>query len=129
MLTGNSEVNTHKSNLKILVAHDNELSRAVTSKTLQLLGHKYDSANTGKEVLEKSKRDDYDLIIMDVPAPSTIQLGLLHSVDFYRVAQKRLAPQGLISVSLCGTFSARNTTPRTVANQRRPSRPRQLEGW
>ena len=62
---------------------------------------------------ETDKR--FDLIIMDVPAPSTIQLGLLHSVDFYRLAQKRLTPQGLISVSLCGTFSPKNTTPRTVA--------------
>lgn len=66
MMTGNYEISNPKSNIKILVAHDNELSRAVTSKTLQLLGHKYDTVSTGKEVLEKSKRDDYDLIIMDV---------------------------------------------------------------
>jgi signal transduction histidine kinase/DNA-binding response OmpR family regulator len=66
MQTGNYEHTSTKSNIKILVAHDNELSRAVTSRTLQLLGHKFDTVNNGKEVLEKSKRDDYDLIIMDV---------------------------------------------------------------
>ncbi len=64
--SGNQEVMQQKSPLKILVAHDNDLSRAVTAKTLQLLGHKYDSVSNGKEVLEKSKRDEYDLIIMDV---------------------------------------------------------------
>lgn len=66
MVTGNFELSHTKSNLKILVAHDNDLSRAVTARTLQLLGHKYESVSTGKEVLEKSRRDDYDLIIMDV---------------------------------------------------------------
>ncbi len=66
MMSGNFEVANPKSNIKILVAHDNELSRAVTSKTLQLLGHKYDTVSNGKEVLERSRRDDYDLIIMDV---------------------------------------------------------------
>ncbi len=64
--SGNKEVMNQKSTLKILVAHDNDLSRAVTAKTLQLLGHRYDSVNNGKELLEKSRRDDYDLIIMDV---------------------------------------------------------------
>lgn len=62
---------------------------------------------------ETDKR--FDLIIMDVPAPTTIQLGLLHSVDFYRLAQQRLTPQGLISVSLCGMLAPENHTPRTVA--------------
>jgi signal transduction histidine kinase/DNA-binding response OmpR family regulator len=66
MLTGNFEVSGQKSNIKVLVAHDNELSRAVTAKTLQLLGHKFETVSTGKEVLERSRRDDYDLIIMDV---------------------------------------------------------------
>lgn len=57
----------------------------------------------------------FDLIVMDVPAPATIQLGLLHSVEFYRLAQSRLNPQGVISVSLCGTFSPENETPRSIA--------------
>lgn len=63
---GNFELPHQKSNIKILVAQDNELSRAVTIKTLQLLGHNFESVSSGREVLDKSKRDDYDLIIMDV---------------------------------------------------------------
>ncbi|MFN0032010.1 MAG: response regulator [Flavobacteriales bacterium] len=63
---GNQEVMEQKSPLKILIAHDNELTKAVTERTLQLLGHTYDVVSTGREVLEKSKRDEYDLIIMDV---------------------------------------------------------------
>lgn len=64
--TGNAEVHATKSNIRVLVAHDNELTKAVTAKTLQLLGHKFDTVSNGKEVIERSKRDDYDLIIMDV---------------------------------------------------------------
>lgn len=64
--TGNYDVVTQKTNIKILVAQDNELSRAVTSRTLELLGHKFDTVGSSKEVLEKSRRDDYDLILMDV---------------------------------------------------------------
>lgn len=57
----------------------------------------------------------FDLIVMDVPAPSTIQLGLLHSVDFYRLARTRLTPHGVISVSLSGIFARDRETARTVA--------------
>ena len=57
----------------------------------------------------------YDLIIADVPAPLTIQVGLLHSVEFYRLIKQRLTTNGVVSVCLSGTFSAENETPLTVA--------------
>ncbi len=57
----------------------------------------------------------YDLIVVDIPAPLTVQTGLLHSVEFYKMAKKRLSPQGVISVSLSGKFERANKTPRTVA--------------
>ncbi len=66
MQSGNSDVLPNKSAIKILLAQDNELSRAVTAKSLQLLGHHYTIVSSGKEVLEKSRRDDFDLILMDV---------------------------------------------------------------
>jgi signal transduction histidine kinase/CheY-like chemotaxis protein len=67
MPTGNEEVSPMK--LKILIAEDNELTRAVAAKTLQLLGHKFTSVSTGQEVIDLAKRDDYDLILMDVDLP------------------------------------------------------------
>jgi CheY-like chemotaxis protein len=66
MQSGNKEVIASNSGLKILLAQDNELSRAVTAKTLERLGHKSITVATGKEVLEKSRREEYDLILMDV---------------------------------------------------------------
>ena len=46
-----------------------------------------------------STDEKYDLVIMDVPAPLTIQEGLLHSVEFSWLLKARLKPQGVISVS------------------------------
>jgi signal transduction histidine kinase/DNA-binding response OmpR family regulator len=66
MQSGNKDILSNKPAIKILLAQDNDLSRAVTAKTLEALGHKYITVATGKEVIEKSKRDDYDLILMDV---------------------------------------------------------------
>jgi len=66
MQSGNADVIATKSPLKILLAQDNELSRAVNAKTLQMLGHSIISVASSKEVIEKSKRNDYDLILMDV---------------------------------------------------------------
>ena len=65
--SGNTDILAQqKSNIKILLAQDNDLSRAVTAKTLELLGHKFITVTSGKEVLEKSRRDEYDIILMDV---------------------------------------------------------------
>jgi len=57
----------------------------------------------------------FDLVTVDIPAPLQIQTGLLHSVEFYEMVKERLAPGGVISISLSGTFKRTNKTPRTVA--------------
>jgi spermidine synthase len=57
----------------------------------------------------------YDLIIMDIPAPLTIQVGLLYSRDFFELAKSRLKPGGLLAVTLAGTFDDEQITSRTVA--------------
>ena len=52
---------------------------------------------------------------MDLPAPFTIQVGLLHSVEFYELVKAHLAPGGIISVSLSGSFRKGNPTPSVIA--------------
>jgi len=66
MQSGNADILSSKAPVKILLAQDNELSRAVNTKTLQMLGHTIISVASGKEVLERSKRSEYDIILMDV---------------------------------------------------------------
>lgn len=38
----------------------------------------------------------FDLIIIDLPDPKTIELGRLYSFEFYKMCEKRLKPNGLI---------------------------------
>jgi CheY-like chemotaxis protein len=85
MTSGNADVLTTKSNLRILLAQDNELSRAVTTKTLQLLGHRHITVSTIKDVMEKSRREDFDLILMDVNEQENVGMdttrNLKRSID------------------------------------------------
>lgn len=66
---GNVEGGTLNNGLKILIAEDNEISQAVTAKTLEILGHTSDKAFTGLEVMEKINRQSFDLILMDLQIP------------------------------------------------------------
>ncbi|MBL7941584.1 MAG: response regulator [Flavobacteriales bacterium] len=52
--------------LKVLIAQDNELSRAVTNRTLERLGYSCDVATSGQQVLEKVRLASYDVLVMDV---------------------------------------------------------------
>jgi signal transduction histidine kinase/CheY-like chemotaxis protein len=63
---GNAEIQPLNSKIKVLIAQDNELTRAVTTRTLELLGHKYDSAHNTKDAIEKAAATHYDLILVDV---------------------------------------------------------------
>ncbi len=38
----------------------------------------------------------YDVIIIDLPDPKTVELGRLYSFEFYKLCEKRLRPNGLI---------------------------------
>jgi spermidine synthase len=57
----------------------------------------------------------YDLIIVDVPSPLTIQEGALHTVEFYDLVKSRLTEQGVIAVQLSGPLQKNDRTPARVA--------------
>ena len=38
----------------------------------------------------------YDIIIVDLPDPKTVELGRLYSYEFYKLCQKRLRPKGIL---------------------------------
>ena len=58
----------------------------------------------GKHFL-KTTEDKFDLIIMDIPSPLTIQEAILHTVEFYQLANSRMTPKGVIAVQLSGPFA------------------------
>ena len=57
------------SNLKILLAEDDELSRQIVATMLEDKGIKIDIAQNGQEALTKSGVTDYDIILMDMEMP------------------------------------------------------------
>ena len=58
------------SNIKVLLAEDNEVNRMVAKGMFKKLGVAYDVANDGKEAVTKCNENTYDLIFMDIQMPN-----------------------------------------------------------
>lgn len=56
-------------NVKILVAEDESLNQLLISTLLEKFGFEIDIAGNGKIVLEKLKRNKYDIVLMDLQMP------------------------------------------------------------
>jgi spermidine synthase len=67
----------------------------------------------GKHFL-RSTQDRFDLVIVDVPSPFTIQEGCLYTVEFYRLVRERLTERGVVSVQLSGQLRRNNDTAAQV---------------
>lgn len=67
----NVDFNLNSNNLsaRILVAEDNELNRHLVKSLLVEWGFTFDVVENGKEVIEILKRNNYDLILMDIQMP------------------------------------------------------------
>jgi signal transduction histidine kinase/CheY-like chemotaxis protein len=60
---------TLQKELNILVAEDNTINQKVAETIFSNLGYKIDLAIDGKEVVEKVKKKNYDIIFMDLQMP------------------------------------------------------------
>lgn len=68
--------------LNVLIAQDNELTRAVTNLTLERLGYSCELAMNNEQVLEKVKSRNFDVVVMDV------KTNLIDGVTATRQIQK-----------------------------------------
>ncbi len=55
--------------LRVLVADDNEVTRAVTEAILRKRGHGVDSVDNGRAALARATAERYDVVLMDVEMP------------------------------------------------------------
>lgn len=62
---GAQEVSLASKHLNILIAHDNDLTRAVTEKNLSMMGHKCVSVNSAEQIIEYAGKRNFDLMFVD----------------------------------------------------------------
>jgi signal transduction histidine kinase/CheY-like chemotaxis protein len=62
---GNHQGNFNKNHLKILIAHDNDLTRAVAEKNLRLLGHDCTAVSNGVDAVDRAGNGKFDLLLVD----------------------------------------------------------------
>jgi len=55
--------------LKVLVAEDNPVNSLIAMKFLEGMGHEPSLATTGQEVIERMRRESFDLVLMDIQMP------------------------------------------------------------
>jgi PAS domain S-box-containing protein len=55
--------------MRVLLAEDNPVNQALATRILEKLGHKVQVVNDGKEAIEQSRAQDFELIFMDVQMP------------------------------------------------------------
>ncbi|WP_375578044.1 polyamine aminopropyltransferase [Marivirga tractuosa] len=61
-----------------------------------LLNDKVEIINDDGYKLIQNDKDYYDVIIIDLPDPRSVELGRLYSYEFYRSCYRQLRPQGVI---------------------------------
>lgn len=74
------------SDLKILIAEDNEVNQLVLKKMIQKLGHNSTTVTNGLEAVEAFKRYPYDMVFMD------IQMPYMDGMEAVRVIQESAPP-------------------------------------
>lgn len=72
---------------KILVAEDDELSREIIQQMLSLCQITPDVASNGDEVVEMVKKNEYDLLILDIHMPKKNGLEAVKLIREMKVKQ------------------------------------------
>lgn len=79
-------------NLKVLLAEDNEVNQLLAKSILQYWGLESKIAITGSEVLELVKREEFDVILMDIQMPEKSGIEATTEIRNLQDPKKRNIP-------------------------------------
>lgn len=82
---------------KILIAEDDEMNRALMQDILEGMGCLFEFAVDGEEAVEKYKKGDFDLILMDIRMPKKDGIQTTKEI---RAMQKKRIPIIALTASL-----------------------------
>ncbi len=94
-----------KNILNILLVEDNLINQKVALFNLKKLGHNVDLAENGKIAFEKFKKNNYDLILMDVLMPVMDGIEATHKIRAFEKtnkSQKRIQIIAMTAMALKG---------------------------
>ncbi len=91
------------SGIHVLIVDDSEINRRILSRMLDNTGCSYQTANNGKEAVEKSEKHPFHIILMDVSMP--VMDGLTATREIL-AREKRLGTSAIPIVGLSGNSSA-----------------------
>lgn len=74
-----------KKKLNILLAEDNVINQKIAIINLEKLEHSVDIANNGKEAVELFKKNQYDLVLMDIQMPEMSGLEATGYIREYEI--------------------------------------------
>ena len=80
--------------LRILIAEDNELNLQLMGLMFQQLGFAFEVAKNGQEAVDKVRKQDFDLVFMDV------QMPVMNGVEATAEIRKMVTKQSLIIIGL-----------------------------
>ena len=104
---------------RLLVTDDNKVNRLMLQRSLQLQGHQVSLAENGRVALEMLRKDDYDLLLLDIEMPEMDGFQVLEALR--KDLQLRDVPvivtsamEGMDSVVRCIESGAEDYLPKPV---------------
>jgi CheY-like chemotaxis protein len=111
---------------KILIVDDEAPIRALMRATLTMAGHQVTEAAGGEEALEKIKKDDFDLVVLDIMMPVTDGYEVLERIK--AIPQKAHLPVVVVTAkSYESEGIMREMTAGAIDHLSKPFDPEDLE--
>ena len=85
--------------LHILLAEDNIINQRVGQATLRQIGLSCDIANNGMEAVEMVKKNNYDVILMDMQMPELDGINATREIRKYELNKKSGSPVYIVAVT------------------------------